>query len=192
MNVRDAAYSDIDMVCDLLAEAFYDDVLIKSAFPVPERRKDALRSFFRIYGEVALRKGGIIIDENNSGVLMYLHYDSDDISDEIIYKQFQDKYSPDYAAMAFLMHKLSAYHPKTPHYYIFVLAIPGHECGVDVIAALLRRLHALQDKAGIPCYAECTAARVQKLASRLGYRHAGFPLRVEGFPELYPILRDPQ
>ncbi len=192
MNVRDATFSDIGLICDLLAEAFYDDVLIESAFPAPERRREALRSFFRIYAEVALRKGGVIIDENNVGALMYFHYDSENITDEILFKQLRDEYSADYATMAYLMHKLSAYHPTTPHFYIFVLAIPGKDRGMDVINALMYRLIHLQDQAGVPCYAECTAARVQRLAGRLGFKPAEFKLCIDGFPELYPILREPQ
>ncbi|MDF7658926.1 N-acetyltransferase [Erwiniaceae bacterium L1_54_6] len=198
MECRHAKDSELDIVCDLLTAEFYNDPVLKYAFTGTdtEKRMKVMRGFFCIYVELAQKLGGIFLAENNEGTLVYFGPKLIEMTEEdnqIIDKQLRKVCGEDYETISAFMNGLDRYHPRTPrHYYLFLIAVSRSARGGDIFARLLRALNTILVKENLPCYAECTTYNTRTLARRFGWRDAGAPLLIEGFPELYPLWCQPQ
>ncbi len=196
MKCRHAKDSDFDRICDILATAFSDEPVHKRIFEdrEPKERIDVLRHFFRIYVNLANKYGGTLLDKNNAGALVYFRPEAMEITNEELAEvddQLRQVCGPNYAAVSILTEGLNHYHPQTrAHYYISLLAVDRSSRGGSVTAALFNELNAMLDRDKFPCYAECTQFSTRTLIRRWGYRDAGPPLRIEGFPEFYPVWRE--
>lgn len=196
MRCRHAMDSDLDKVCDLLAEEFFNDPVHKIVFADRKDRIDVLQRFFRIYVNLASEYGGTLLAENDAGALVYFRPEAMDMSDEklaIMDDQLRLVCGSNYATAAALINGLNHYHPQTPpHYYISLLAVQRSYRGGKVVRNLFSEFNGILDDEKFPCYAECTKFSTRTLIRRWGYRDAGFPLRIEGFPELFPVWREPE
>jgi hypothetical protein len=196
MKCRHARYGDFDRVCDILATAFYNEPIHQIIFPDAETRADLLRDFFRIYVNLASQRGGTLLTENNDGVLVYFRPDSMEMNDKeltLFDNQLRKVCGSHYPAALALNNGLEYNHPRTPsHYYISLLAVQKSARGGSLVRSLFSTLNAMLDREGFPCYAECTRLSTRTLIRRWGYCDVASPLRIEGFPELYPVWREPQ
>lgn len=198
MLCRHANDSDLNKVCDLLAAEFFDDPIYKFAFVNQDGRIDRLWRFFRIYVDLAKEYGGILIAGNYAGIQVYfrpeimtINKDSLDIDNQL--RQACDS---DYTHISAWMKGGEDYHPKNPpHYYLFLTAVQrtyrGKEGG-RVLSTLFNRLNGILDEQNAPCYSECTRRAGQVIARRFGFYDAAPPRCIEGFPEYYPIWRNPK
>ncbi|MCU5773203.1 hypothetical protein N5923_14940 [Erwiniaceae bacterium BAC15a-03b] len=196
MICRHAKRSDLDKVCDLLAAEFYNDPVHKVVFATLEDRVDVLRRFFRIYVNLANDCGGTLLAENDAGALVYFRPEAIEMISKnhaAVNNQLIEVCGSSFATALAYINGLDHFHPRTPpHYYISLLAVNRQSRGGAVVRDLFRDLHSILDKDHFPCYAECTRFSTRTLLRRWGYRDAGAPLCIEGFPELYPIWREPQ
>ncbi|CAM3692098.1 hypothetical protein BS639_23335 [Rouxiella silvae] len=196
MKCRHAKDSELDGVCSLLAEEFYNDAIHKLIFSDHAVRMDGLRNLFRIYVNLATRHGGILLDENGAGALVYFCPEAMKMNDEDIASvdhQLRQVCGSNYPAAAVYTNGLDQHHPRTPpHYYISLLAVQRVHRGGTVVGDLLNALNSMLDKDNLPCYAECTRFSTRTLLRRWGYRDAGSPLHIDGFPKLFPIWREPR
>lgn len=197
MKCRHAKPYELDKVCELLASEFYHDPVLKFAFTDedPVRRLETMRRFFRIYVDLTKNYGGVILDENYAGVLVYYHPKLMEMTTEEnkqIYNLLEQECGVDYTTASTFMTGLDNYHPRNPpHFYIFLVAVSRVNRGGHIVKNLFGKLNEILDTAKLPCYAECTTFSTRTLVRRFGYRDAGKPLRIEGFPELFPIWREP-
>lgn len=197
MKCKHAKTSDLDKVCELLASEFYHDPVLKFAFTDENmlRRLATMQKFFRIYVDLAQKNGGILLAEDDTGVLVYFHPELMEMTKEEnqrLDSLLKQECGVDYATASAFMNGLDQYHPRNPpHFYIFLVAVSRASRGGVIVKALFNKLNTILDKAKLPCYAECTAFSTRTLVRRFGYRDAGHPLHIEGFPELFPIWREP-
>lgn len=197
MKCRHAKSSELDKVCELLASEFYHDPVLNFAFTdtSPARRLETMKRFFRIYIDLARDYGGILLAEDNVGVLVYFHPELMEMTkeeNERLDGLLRRECGVDYATASAFMNGLDQYHPRNPpHFYIFLVAVSRANRGGGIVKALFSKLNVILDKAKLPCYAECTAFSTRTLVRRFGYRDAGQPLQIEGFPELFPIWHEP-
>ncbi|MEG3131496.1 N-acetyltransferase [Pantoea cypripedii] len=198
MGCRHAKFSELDIACDLLTSEFYNDPVLKYAFTGSDKEKriTAMYGFFRVYVELAHKLGGVLLTENNAGTLVYFGPKLLEMTEEdnqLIDNQLRQACGADYVTTLAFMNGLDHFHPREPeHYYIFLLAVLRSDRGGDLVAKLFRELNGILDEEKMPCYAECTTFSTRTLIRRFGYRDAGNPLVIEGFPELFPVWRDPQ
>lgn len=196
MKCRHASKSELDRVSALLAREFNNDPIHKVVFADRDNRIDILRSFFRIYVDLSLKYGGTLLAENDAGALVYFRPEMLHMTNEehvIIDSQLREVCGLDYAAVVAYLNGLDHYHPQNPpHYYISLLAVQKSYRGGSTVSDLFNGLNAILDKAQLPCYAECTRVSTQILIRRWGYHDTGSPLQIEGFPELFPVWREPQ
>lgn len=196
MRCRHAKVHDFDRVCDLLATEFSSEPVHKIIFPDDKDRVNSLRHFFRIYVNLASDRGGTLLSEDNSGVMVYFRPGAMEMSpDELagVDHQLRKVCGPSYAAAASLTAGLDRYHPHDPpHYYISLLAVQRSARGGSVARDLFTKLNSILDEEKFPCYAECTRFSTRTLIRRWGYADAGPPLRIDGFPDLYPVWREPR
>lgn len=198
MRSSHAMSSELDKIDDLLAAEFFDDPILKFAFPntTGKRRRETMRRFFRIYVDLAIEYGGVLIAENNSGVLVYFRPEIMKMADEksvLLDSQLRQECGSDYATVVAFMNGLSHHHPQTPpHYYIFLIAVQRQYRRKGVAKSLLGELNIILDSGGVSCYAECTTLSSRSLFRFSGYHDTSPPLHIEGFPELFPVWRNPQ
>jgi hypothetical protein len=199
MECRFASDAELDIVCDLLASEFYNDPVLKYAFTGTdtEKRMKVMRGFFRIYVELAQKLGRVVLTENNAGTLVYFGpklMEMTEEDNERVDSQLREVCGDDYVNVVAFMNGLNRYHPRMPpHYYVFLIAVSRFcRVGGVLVEKMLRQLNTTLDKEKLPCYAECTTLGVRTLVRRFGYRDAGEPLQIEGFPEVYPIWREPE
>jgi len=198
MRCIHASNTDLDKICDLLAVEFFDDPIYKFVFADKPGRSDRMWGFFRTYIDLAREYGGLLITENYAGVLVYFRPEFMDISHENpdIDNRLRLACGSDYKTIAEWMKGCDNWHPRTPpHYYLFLTAVQRTQRGKNgaaVFKTLLRELSIFLDKENTPCYSECTRRGCQIIARQFGFRDAAPPRCVEGFPEFYPIWRNPQ
>ena len=198
MKYRQAEDSDLDKVCQLLASEFFSDPVLQYAFTNREReqRMKVLRGFFRVYVNLAREYGGILLAENDAGVLVYFKPELMELTAEEndrLDNQLRQECSSDYARIMTLMNGLNQYHPRTlDHYYIFAIAVKRTYRRNRVASGLLEELNIILDRDEVACYSECTMLRTCCLFRRFGYYDAGPPLQIGGFPDLFPVWRNPQ
>jgi len=85
---------------------------------------------------------------------------------------------------------LARHHPHEPHWYLPVLGTdPGHQRR-GVGSALLAPVLARADAEGLPAYLESSKARNIPFYQRHGFEVVR-TLKVEGGPEIWPMLRKP-
>ncbi|MDF7658271.1 hypothetical protein PUG81_04760 [Erwiniaceae bacterium L1_54_6] len=196
MRCRHAKKSDMDRVCNLLAAEFFHDPIYKFVFSERKNRFDVMKEYFRIYVNLALERGGILLTENDSGVLVYFRPEALEMTPEEnarIYDQLNKVCGCDYVRAVTLIEGLDNLQPKDPpHYVIALLAIQSSSRGGTLVKDLFNSLNAILDKEKAPCYAECTRYSTRTLIRRWGYHDTGTSLHIDGFPELYPVWRTPQ
>lgn len=196
MEIKHATEFELDKVCEILATEFYNDPVLNHAFDDTdrERRMDALKSFFKIYVDLAKKYGGVLLAENELGVLVYFRPEMIDIIDKNkIDEQLRQKCEQYYSSVALLMDGLDHYHPQNiPHYYIFVIAVKSLHRRKGVAMTLLTKFNNILDKNKTPCYSECTTSGTQALFIKAGYVSSGQPILIDEFPLLLPVWRDPK
>lgn len=198
MRCIQAKDSDLDNICDLLAAEFFDDPIYKFIFTNPVGRIERLWRFFRIYVDLAREYGGILLVENYAGVQVYFRPELMEKNTEFldINNRLRLACGSNYKTAAAWMKGCDNYHPRTPpHYFLFLTAVESAHRGRDgarVMKTLFSELSIILDKEGLPCYSECTRRAGQIITRRYGFRNAAPPRSVEGFPEFYPIWREPQ
>lgn len=196
MKYKNANNFELDKICNLLAEEFNNDPVHEILFPEPKGRIDILRNYFRIYVNLARKRGGTLLTENNEGALVYFRPNAMETTNEgraILEQQIHNVCGPYYTTVSMYTHALERYHPRTPlHYYIPLIAVQRTSRGKGVANVLFSALHTMADKEKFPCYLECTRLSTRTHFMRWGYRDAGPALRIEGVPELFPMWREPQ
>ncbi|MDO6406079.1 hypothetical protein [Pantoea phytobeneficialis] len=196
MKCRHAKDSDLDKVCDLLAKEFCHDPIYKVLFSGRDDRVNILRDYFRIYVNIEIYRKGTLLSENDTDVLVYIR---PEFIAEIVEthaqadEELRKVCGSSYKAASELINGLDRLHPlNPPHYFISLQAVQRSARGGEVVESLFRTLHDIIDKDKLPCYAECTRFSTRTLIRRWGYRDADFPLHIRGFPDLYPVWRDPK
>lgn len=196
MEIKHATELELDKVCEILATEFYNDPVLSHAFDdtVREQRTVALQSFFKIYVDLAKKYGGVLLAENDIGVLVYFRSEMiGSIDKNKIDEQLRQKCEQYYTSVALLMNGLEHYHPQnTPHYYVFAIAVKSLHRRKGVAMTLLSEFNRMLDKNKSPCYSECTTSGTQALFIKAGYVSSSQPILIDEFPLLLPVWRDPQ
>lgn len=195
MEIKHATELELNRVCKILASEFYNDPVLNHAFDdtVRERRMVALQSFFEIYVDLAKKYGGVLLAENDMGVLVYFRPEMIDAIDKNkIDEQLRQKCGQYYTSVALLMNGLDHYHPQTPpHHYIFLIAVKSLHRRKGVATKLLTEFNVILDENKSPCYSECTTSGTQSLFIKAGYVSNSQPILIDNFPLLLPVWRDP-
>jgi GNAT superfamily N-acetyltransferase len=82
-------------------------------------------------------------------------------------------------------------YPRTPHWYLYLVAVDPEQQGRGVGSALLAAGLARADAEAMPAYLEATSERNSALYARVGFERAGVLRYPLGGPPLYPMLRPP-
>ncbi len=117
MKCRHAKTSELEKVCELLASEFYHDPVLKFAFTDENmsRRLGTMKKFFRIYVDLAQKNGGILLAEDDVGVLVYFHPQLMEMTkeeNERLDSLLKQECGVDYKNIASFMSGLDRHHPR--------------------------------------------------------------------------------
>lgn len=190
-SIRFAKYNEFGMVCDLLADSFFDDPALALTFPNLQTRWRDVRTFFELACASARDAGTIAVTADGQGVVAYEPPSqpsdlrpSTDLG-ALMIAGCQDGGE----AAAEFIRTLEANHPNhAPHYYLFAVGVrPGYR-GVHG-QALIGHVVSISERDGMPCYAETTSQFNRRLGHGFGYRDYGSVLTLSTGAQLYPLWR---
>ncbi len=189
--IRQADASDLDLIADLLGEAYHNLAPLGRIIRSPFQRAQVLPAYLRIHVEHALTLGDVHLTVDQSAVAVWLpHHTSG--QEPVNYHtrralacgQYADHFHTLEAALA-------AHRPLQSHNYLALLAVrPGQQCHGRG-SALLRHQHAYLDAKDIPSYLHSSDPRHRDLYQRHGYDVCREPIVLaHGIPG-WPMWRDP-
>lgn len=191
--VRKATRDDAPALAHVVAQALFDDPPNVWAFPDPDRRREILPRFFRLFVDASIEADGAYTVEDLSAACVWFP-PGWDTSDEDG-KAFEDAVrviAAEYAESGPLaiVRAIGEVHPTEPHWYLaFVCTLPEKQ-GRGYGTALIREVLRSCDAGGYPAYLEATSERNRNLYERLGFqlrRRVDLP----GGPPLWAMWRDP-
>jgi ribosomal protein S18 acetylase RimI-like enzyme len=192
-TVRIATLDDLDLVADILGDAFTADPTISWLVADPARRRPMLTGFFRAGLETLwLRHRFVPMTDDGAAAAMWLPPDGLEATDEELAQvmpAWEAAIGPEFAAFMGFMAAMEEGHPHEPHYYLMAIGTrPGLQSrglGSKLLRAALDRC----DAEGMPAYLEATTTRSQALYERHGFVTFA-PLVLPGGPTLYRMWRE--
>ena len=168
-RIRKAAPGDLDLVLDILADAFTDDPVMKWVTP----KASYPRYAFELTVPACLPHGLTYVAEDGSGAAACLppgqHLDSP-VSAGLVWKGFTE-YGPGslIRGLATLV-QTQKRHPKEAYYYLFCIGTRRSEQRRGVGGALMREVLRKCDGEGMPAYLESSNQRNLPFYQGHGFR----------------------
>lgn len=193
MLVKRAKDKQLDSVCEILAHAFSEDLVIKYMFPTDKSRFNALHAYFKIYIEIANIKdyGYILVTDDFLGAFVAFTYKGL-VSKEYskVNEKIVNTFGKEAQSILSLTNHLESAHPKNNHCYAALLGIRKEARRQSYGIDLIKNYHSLLDNSSTPSYSECTSIKSKALMEKLGYVEYGEPIFfAKNCPVLYPVWR---
>lgn len=192
-DVIRAEARDLDVLSELLAEAFFD--LPPSSWLVPDvaARRAIFPGYFRMYLEHGLADGLVDTTPDWAGAALWLPAGTepptppDGYHDRLaaVTTPWTSRFTAFDAALA-------AAHPAgTAHHHLALLGVRPERQGRGIGSALLHARHQDLDQDGLPAYLEASSRASRKLYLRHGYGDiGGLIVLPDGGPSLFPMWRE--
>ncbi|MEU0792114.1 GNAT family N-acetyltransferase [Amycolatopsis sp. NPDC005961] len=184
-DVRAADPSEVDIVVELLVEAFQDDPVSRWVFPDAGRRRAVSHpAFFGALVEAGFAAGHVDVTGDHTAAVIWLPAGGDDEPIEGLDAAEADR-------LGVLLGLMAAVEPAGPLWHAqFVGVRPGHQ-GRGIGGRLLRHGLDRADAEGVPTYLEASSPDSTRLYRRLGFRDHGPAFRPPGGPPMQPMRRPP-
>jgi len=198
VTVRSATLEDVDLLGDVLADAFTEDPVISWLIPPDvEDRDEKLRLFFTAMSGSYLRLGKpCYISGDGMGAALWGSPGSwalpmDDMSEDEL-MPFITAFGDRIGISTELQIQVEGLHPtEPPHHYLAYLgarrASQGHGHGSRLMQAVLKQA----DAEGVPAYLESSNARNVPLYERHGFKVVGEFQALNDGPTIWRMWRDP-
>jgi GNAT superfamily N-acetyltransferase len=185
---------DLDVLCDLMAEAFFD--LSPSAWLIADEtaRREIFPSYFRIFLENGFANGYVDTTIGWAGAAVWLPVGTEPPRPPLGYHQRLTAATAPWTSRFIAFDAvLEARHPVgKAHHHLALLGVrPGRQ-GRGIGTALLEAHHHQLDTDGLPAYLEASSPGSRKLYLRHGYADLEPPIPLPGGPSLYPMWREPK
>jgi ribosomal protein S18 acetylase RimI-like enzyme len=195
-GVVNAHADDIDVLSQVIAEAFLNLPPSRWLIEDPATRRAVLPAYFRLYVEHALSTGIVHTTPGRTAAALWLPTGPTPPSPPPGYDQqlaaITGRHCSRFTAFdAALDH----HHPAgTAHHHLAILAVHPRCQGHGTGSMLLRAHHASLDHDGTAAYLEAATVRTRRLYQRHGYRaRPGGPIRLpDGGPAMWPMWRPPR
>src|SRR5688572_30290955 len=152
---RVATSADVRLLSKVLADAFFDDPVLRWCYPVTARRRTILPRFFDLVVRANLHHGEIYTTDDVIAGAVWLPANVDD--DQQLATALGEA-SGEFAGNLFDAFELMAeQHPHEPHHYLFLLATSQQWQGCGVGSSLMRPVLDMCDRDVVPAYLEATS-----------------------------------
>ena len=194
-GVVTAGPGDVDVLSQVIAEAFFGLPPSRWLIPDPAARRQVFPSYFRIYVEHALTTGIVHTTTGRTAAALWLPTGATPAGpapgyDErlaAVTGQWHGRFTAFDAA-------LGRHHPASAaHWHLAILAVRPDQQGQGTGTLLLHAHHTALDHDRTPAYLEAATQRTRRLYTRHGYTGHGPPIRLpDGGPPMWPTWRPPQ
>ncbi|WP_412520027.1 GNAT family N-acetyltransferase [Actinomadura madurae] len=193
-TVRRAETADLQVVSDVLTDAFAHDPLVCWLFPEESGRARMQAHFYRPL--IAHPDGEAYLAGRAEGAAVWLALTAGQAPPE----EHPDASEPgqgsifgaNAARLQALGQALAERHPhRVPHLYLPCMGVVSGRRGGGLGSALLRHRLKRADADGIAAYLEASSPRSRALYQRYGFEDLGEPVRVADSPFLWPMWRRP-
>lgn len=189
-----AGLADLDVLSQVIAEAFHDLAPSRWLIDDPAARRAIFRGYFRIHAEHALASGVIHTTPDRAAAALWLSAGPGSPGEPPGYgARLAAATTPWTERFVTFDAALAARHPAGfAHHHLALLAVrPGRQ-GQGTGTALLRAYHQILDRDRMPAYLEASGPRTRRLYTRHGYSDQGPPIQLPGGPAMYPMVRQPR
>jgi GNAT superfamily N-acetyltransferase len=200
LDVQDARLEDAAAVATISAAAFYDDPVMRWAFPNADARLVQLHAVFnglvRDYvpdrGTVHVLDDGCVTFWRAPDFAYGSAAPADADGDGAAEAMDEDLFPPDVLERLIALDAaMAAAHPHEPHWYLNVIGTLPERQGTGLGARILVPVLAICDTDGLPSYLESSNPRNMTLYRRQGFEQTGEIPLPDG-PSLYPMWREPR
>jgi GNAT superfamily N-acetyltransferase len=192
-TVVPAQPDDIDVLSQVIADAFHPLAVSQWLIPDPAARSEVFPGYFRILAEHAMNTGTVLTTPARTAVALWVpvsidgpqppaHYDS----------RLAAATGPWHPRFTELDAAFGQHHPTGMlHHHLAILAVRPGQQGTGVGTALLDAHHRVLDAAILPAYLEASGPGTRQIYLRHGYADHGPPIRLPDGPLMYPMVRHP-
>jgi len=190
-----AAPADLDVLSEVIAEAFHELAPSRWLIADPEARRAIFPGYFRLIVAYAMATGLVHTTPGRDAVALWLPAGPAVPGPQAGYRQrLAAATAPWTGRFAVFDQTLEDHHPAgVPHEHLAILAVrPGRQ-GRGTGTALLNTRHPDFDHVGTPAYLEASSPRARDLYLRHGYTvQPGAAFRLPEGPLLWPMWREPR
>jgi GNAT superfamily N-acetyltransferase len=186
--------ADLDVLSQVIADAFHDLPPSRWLVPDPAARRAIFPGYFRLCAEHAMASGVVHTTPGRTAAALWVHAGPDGAAQPAGYRtRLAAATSPWTDRFLAFDAALGKHHPAgIPHHHLAILAVRPGSQGRGTGAALLRAHHHAPGHGTVPAYLEAASPRARQFYLRHGYAGHGPPLRLPGGPLMYPMVREPQ
>ena len=191
-----AAAADLDVLSQVIADAFCDLAPSRWLIGDPAARRQVFPGYFRLYVEHALARGVVHTTPGRTAAALWIPAGDREAGPPDGYDaRLAAVTGPWVSRFRIFDAALDRHHPAgTGHWHLAILAVRPDRQGRGTGAALLAAGHAVLDQVpGTPAYLEASSARARDLYLAHGYAlRPGGPFHLPGDgPPLWPMWRQP-
>jgi GNAT superfamily N-acetyltransferase len=191
-----AGAADLDVLSQVIAEAFHDLAPSRWLIPDPDARRQVFPGYFRLHLDHALAQGVVHTTPGRTAAALWIPAGEDAAAPPDGHgARLAAVTGPWASRFAGFDAALDRHHPAgTAHWHLAILAVRPDRQGRGTGAALLAACHAVLDQVpGPPAYLEASSSRARDLYLAHGYTlRPGAPFHLPGDgPPLWPMWRQP-
>jgi GNAT superfamily N-acetyltransferase len=189
-----ASPADLDVLSDLIAEAFHDLAVSRWLVADPEVRRRMFPGYFRLIIAQAMVTGLAHTIPSRDAVALWLPAGPGVPGPPTGHRErLAAATAPWTSRFAVFDRVLEEHHPAGPlHEHLAILAVHPQRQGQGVGSTLLSAHHHDLDRDGVPAYLEASSPRARDLYQRHGYTlRPGAPFRLPNGPPLWQMWREP-
>ena len=185
-----AGEADLDVLSQVIADAFHDLAPSRWLIPDPGARREIFPGYFRLYLEHALASGTVHTTTGRTAAALWIPSGQDapdgyDIRLAAVTSPWTSRFVAFDAA-------LDRHHPTgIAHCHLAILAVHPDQQGRGIGTTLLHAGHATLDNESVPAYLEASGPRSRRLYLTHGYTDQWPPIQLPGGPLMHPMWRSP-
>jgi GNAT superfamily N-acetyltransferase len=196
-RVERADARDVEVLAQVIADAFFDLAVSSWLVPDPGTRRAIFPAYFRLHVEQALSDGLVLTTPDRDAAALWIpvRANGPGAPPDGYHERLATLTGAHLARFQALDDGFDRHHPvDVAHAHLAILAVRPDRQRHGIGTALLRVRHAILDREGIPAYLEASDP-----AKRDIYLEHGYVLRPDapislpdGGPKLFPMWREPQ
>jgi GNAT superfamily N-acetyltransferase len=186
--VARAGEADLDVLSQVIADAFHDLAPSRWLIPDPQARRQLFPGYFRLYLEHAMARGTVHTTPDRTAAALWIPSGQGALDGyEMRLAAATNPWTSRFVAFDAA---LDRYHPVgIPHRHLAILAVHPDQQGQGIATVLLHAGHSTLDDEGVAAYLEASSPRSRHLYLAHGYTDHGPPIQLPGGPPMHPMWR---
>jgi GNAT superfamily N-acetyltransferase len=188
-----AGEADIEVLSQVIAEAFFSLTVCRWLIPDEAARRAAFPGFFQLYVEHAIADGLVETTPDRAAAALWMPGTGPGAPPGSYTKRLAAITGPYLDNFLAFDEALDRHHPAGIfHEHLAILAVRPERQGQGIGTALLHARHAVLESEGIPAYLEASDERTRRIYLDHGYADRGGPIEHADGVRMYPMWREPR